>query len=105
MSSELPSSLQDLKNNYPDVWSAFETLGEKCHTAGPLDDRSRRLVKLGIAIGTRHEGAVHSAVRQAVDAGISWDEILHAALLAVTTIGWPNAHAAITWIQDLRTKP
>jgi 4-carboxymuconolactone decarboxylase len=101
MATELPSQVTVFKKEYPEVWAAFETLGEKCHTAGPLDDRTRRLVKLAIAVGAQHEGAVHSAVRQALDAGISREEIMHVAVLAVTTIGWPHAHAAVTWVRDV----
>jgi alkylhydroperoxidase/carboxymuconolactone decarboxylase family protein YurZ len=101
MATDLPSSLNVFKEDYPEVWTAFEALGEKCHTAGPLDDRTRRLVKLAIAVGAQHEGAVHSAVRQALDAGISREEIMHVTVLAVTTLGWPHAHAAVTWVRDV----
>jgi alkylhydroperoxidase/carboxymuconolactone decarboxylase family protein YurZ len=59
------------------------------------------LIKLGIAIGAQHEGAVHSATRQALSDGATSDEVLHAAILAITTIGWPSAYAAMTWINDV----
>ena len=86
---------------YPEVWDAFRRLGEACHEqGGPLDEKTRRLVKLGIAIGAQHEGAVHSAVRQALDANVTPEELAHAAILAITTIGWPRAYAALTWIED-----
>src|SRR3972149_583642 len=81
-----------------------EPLGGHCHPAGPLDERTRRLVKLGIAIGARLEGAVHSHTKRAVEGGISEDEIIHVALLAITTIGFPSTIAAITWIKDVLKK-
>jgi alkylhydroperoxidase/carboxymuconolactone decarboxylase family protein YurZ len=101
MSNLLPRPLREFIKKYPEVWQAYENLGEKCHEAGPLDEKTRRLVKLGIAIGARLEGAVHSHTKRALEAGISEEEILHVALLAITTIGFPSTIAATTWIKDV----
>ena len=101
MDERIPSRVRNFEQRWPAVWEAFTRLGEVCHEqGGPLDDRTRRLVKLGIAIAAQHEGAVHSAVRQAREAAVTEDEMMHAAVLAITTIGWPRAYAAMTWIQD-----
>ena len=102
MAKQPPAQLADLAEQYPEIWSAFTALADACHEhGGTLDEKSRRLAKLGIAIGVRQEGAVHSAVRHAIASGITRDQIRHVALLAITTIGWPAAHAAITWIEDV----
>jgi alkylhydroperoxidase/carboxymuconolactone decarboxylase family protein YurZ len=66
-----------------------------------LDERSQRLVKLGIAIGAKQEGAVHSHVHKCREAGISDEEIYHAALLGITTMGWLSAMATLSWINDI----
>jgi 4-carboxymuconolactone decarboxylase len=97
-----PAQLKGFEQDFPEVWQAFTHLAEACHeSAGPLDEKSRRMAKLGIAIGNRHEGAVHSAVRHALDSGIAPEEIRQVAVLSITTIGWPAAHAAYTWINDV----
>lgn len=96
----LPDPIERFRTRYPKLWEAFEALGAECHNAGPLDSKSRRLVKLALSVAHRHEGAVHSAVRNARAAGVSPDEMRHVALLAVTTIGWPAAFAALTWIEE-----
>jgi alkylhydroperoxidase/carboxymuconolactone decarboxylase family protein YurZ len=62
------------------------------------------LVKLALAVGTGSEGAVHSHVRRARDEGISDDEIRHVATLSVTTLGFPQAVAAFSWIEDILAK-
>ncbi|GBD40130.1 hypothetical protein HRbin37_02419 [bacterium HR37] len=98
--NKLPQPLQRFIKRYPEVWESYERLGEKCHESGPLDEKTRRLVKLGIAIGARLEGAVHSHTKRALELGISKEEILHVALLAITTVGFPSAIAALTWIED-----
>ncbi|MCC6588671.1 MAG: carboxymuconolactone decarboxylase family protein [Bryobacterales bacterium] len=101
-----PEQIKAFEQDYPQVWQAFTALAEACHeSAGPLDEKTRRLVKLALAIGNRHEGAVHSAVRQALGSGLTRAELRHVVVLAITTIGWPAAHAALTWIDDLAADP
>ncbi len=97
----LPAAAGDLARKHPKVWKAYAALGEAVSEAGPLDARSRRLVKLALAIGAQSEGAVHSHARQALDEGLPADEIKHAALLAITTLGFPKAVAALSWIEDV----
>ena len=57
-------------------------------------------MKLAIAIGTRSEGATHSAVRKAIAAGVSTDEIHQVVALSASNLGLPGAVAAFTWIED-----
>ncbi len=97
----VPKKLRKFEKKYPEVWTAFQALGAACHEkGGPLNEKTRRLVKLGIAIGSQHQGAVHSAARQALESGAKEEEILQAAVLAITTVGWPGAYAAMTWIEE-----
>lgn len=98
--SELPTAYADFKETYAEIWETYDQLGAAVHGHGPLDDKARELVKLGIAIGARTEGAVHSHVRKALDAGATPDEIRHAVLLAIPTVGFPNMMAALTWVED-----
>jgi alkylhydroperoxidase/carboxymuconolactone decarboxylase family protein YurZ len=98
---KLPAAAAGIAERYPDLWKSYAGLGKSCAQAGPLDARARRLVKLGLAIGTGSEGAVHSHARRALEEGFTMDELRHAALLAITTIGFPHAIAALSWIEDL----
>src|SRR5436189_4583042 len=100
MSRELPKPIEEIRRLYPTVWKAFNDLGERCHEADPLDEKSRRLVKLAMSIGAGLEGATHSALRSARKAGVTADEIDHVAVLAISTLGLPAATRAMTWISD-----
>lgn len=100
MQNKLPRQVQEFKEDHREIWQAFTALGDQCHRAGPLDERSRRLVKLALAIGAGLEGATHSAVRNALAAGVSPEEINHVAILAITTLGFPEAMRAFTWFSD-----
>lgn len=97
----IPKRFQEFTKDYPDVAQAYESLGDAVHSAGPLDPKTRALIKLSISIGARLEGAVHSHVRKALNAGVKPDEIHHAALLSLPTIGLPSMMAALSWIDDI----
>lgn len=98
---DLPSGAGDLARAYPAVWQAFAALGQATAEAGPLDARTRRLVKLALAIGAASEGAVHSHTRRAVNEGLSKQELKQVALLAIATLGLPQAVKGLTWIEDI----
>jgi 4-carboxymuconolactone decarboxylase len=100
LADKLPNAVNKFRKRHPEVWKAFNELGERCHEAGPLDEKSRRLVKLALSIGAGLEGATHSAVRNARKAGATLDEMEHVALLVISTLGFPAATRAMTWIAD-----
>ena len=76
-------------------------LEQPVHAGGPLDDKTRALIKLGISAGARLEGALHSHARKALEAGVTKDEMRHAIILAIPTIGLPSTMAALTWLEDI----
>lgn len=100
----LPEAHKRFLSEYPDIARAYEQLGQATQDWGPLDKKTRELVKLGVAVGNRHEGAVHAHTRRALDAGATPDEVRHVVLLALTTIGFPNMFAALTWVEDVLKK-
>lgn len=98
--ARLPKAYENFKRAYPNIWQAYDRLGAAVHDGGPLDKKGRELLKLALAIGARLEGAVHSHTRRALEAGAAAEEIRHVALLGVTTLGFPQTVAALTWIED-----
>jgi alkylhydroperoxidase/carboxymuconolactone decarboxylase family protein YurZ len=97
----LPDTANAMTQEHPTLWRAFQQLGKETGQAGPLDDRTRRLVHLAFAIASDSEGATHSHVRRAVAEGIGAEELDHVALLAVTTLGWPQAMKGLSWVRDV----
>jgi alkylhydroperoxidase/carboxymuconolactone decarboxylase family protein YurZ len=98
---ELPAAAGQVARAFPEVWRAFAALGAACAEAGPLDGQALRLVKLALAIGAGSEGGVHSHCRRALDEGVPAEALKQVALLAVPTLGFPRAVAALTWIEDV----
>jgi len=97
----LPSAADRLAASFPDLWDAYSDLGQTCAQAGPLPAEIQRYVKLALAVASRSEGAVHSHAARALAEGISADALRHVAILAIPTIGFPAAVAALTWIEDI----
>ena len=102
--AKLPRAFETFRRRFPSVHRAYEALGGAAHEAGPLDPKTRELVKLGIAIGLRAEGAVRSHAGRAHEAGATRQEIEHVVLLALTTAGLPAAVAAFTWLEGGRPR-
>lgn len=97
----LPSTAGQVAKEMPELWRAFQALGAATGAAGPLSEREQRLVNLAFAIGGDSEGATHSHARRGAAEGLSAQELEHVAFLAITTLGWPQAIRALTWIRDV----
>ena len=97
----LPKPFQKFNEQYPEIAKIYEELGVKCQSAGPLDAKTRCLVNLGIAVGAVSPGAVKSHARKAREKGASREELYHALLLALTTVGFPAMIAAIGWVEEV----
>ena len=98
---ELPSIAGDFAEEFPDVWEPYADLGEACADAGPIDDETKRLVKLGLAVAAQSEGGVHSHVRRGLDEGLEPEALEQVAVLSIPTVGFPQAMAALSWITDI----
>ena len=90
-----------LKQQHPDYFGAVEALGAAVRQAGPLDERQIQLIQLGAAAAIRSEGAVHSHVRRALEAGAGPEQIHHALLALTSTLGFPTVVAALSWADDV----
>lgn len=101
MTDYLPGVYKQFERRFPGVKEAFDGLGAAEHEAGPLGEKERRLVKLGIAVGAESEGGVRSHVRKLLGVGASEEEILHVIVLSLTTIGFPATNAALSWAEDV----
>jgi 4-carboxymuconolactone decarboxylase len=94
-----PSTFSEFCERLPELaksWQAAQEAGQ----SGPMDHKTQRLIKLGIAFGAMGEGAVHSAVRKARAAGVTDAELDQALALAAPTLGFPSTVALYSWVRD-----
>ncbi len=101
---KLPPAYKHFQGAFRRVWKAYDHMGAAVHKEGPLRPKFRELIKLGIAIGGRLEGAVKAHTRLAIEQGASAEEFHQVALLAITTSGFPTAMVALTLVDDLLSK-
>jgi len=101
MTEHVPEIYADYRERFPEVAAAMDGLGAATQAAGPIDERTQRLVKLGLAIGGVAEGAVRSNARKALATGASEEELRHVAMLAIATCGLPTAIAGLQWIEQV----
>lgn len=99
-----PRTFDEFIRAFPEVGKAWEILG-RAGRSGPLDAKQCELLKLGIAIASGSEGAVHSAVRKSRAAGATIEEQRQVLLLCASTIGLPATVAAYTWMRDESAPP
>jgi len=97
----LPKVYQQFQERFPEVLQSFKQLGMATREAGPLDEKTQDLIKLGIAAGANSRGGVMSNTRKAIAAGATVEEVEHTVLLAMTTTGFPNTIAALSWVQEV----
>ena len=100
----LPNIYKEFQKQFPEIAKTYDELALKCHDWGPLNEKTRRLIKLGIAIGLSSEGGVRSHARQALAEGVTTNELRHAVLLAFTTAGFPTMIAAMKWVDEVIQK-
>ncbi len=97
--SYVPDIYKHFERAFPTVHAAHQELARRCYEVGPLDERSARLVKLGIAIGAQAEGSRPLArpprARRADASGGA------PPLLGLTTIGFLHTVAGLGWIEEV----
>ena len=100
----LPKAYENFSDKFPEILKHYQQLGKSCRESGPLDEKCQNLIKLGIAIGANSRGTVMSSSRKALASGATPEEIIHAILLSLTTIGFPNMIAALGWVDEVLEK-
>ena len=97
---DVPQPYAQFKARFPQILDKNEELGQLIHEhGGPLDDKTRWLIKLGISAASRHNTGVETHVARARAAGASEEEIIHALLLVIPTCGFPTFMEAYNQIK------
>ena len=99
-----PKFYLKLRKEHGAFFDAWDAVGVAARQSGPLDERTIQLIQLSASAAMRSEGAVHSHVRRALEAGAAPGEIRQALLAVAATIGFPNVIAALSWAEDVLGK-
>ena len=90
-----------LMEKFGKVMESHQEFGKTLRESGPINEKDANLIQLAAAAATKAEGAVHSHVRRALDAGATHEEIYHTIILLMSTIGFPAVAAALSWARDI----
>ena len=99
-----PKGYEEFIERYPALgkaWDAVNAAGSE----GPLDAKTVRLIKIGIAMGALREGAIRSGARKALAMGITPAELAQVIALAAGTLGFPSTVAIHSWLRELLDPP
>lgn len=98
---DTPKPYARFRAKFPKILEKNEELGTYIHEhGGPLDERTRWLIKLGISAAGRHQTGVTTHAAKARAAGATEEEIIHALLLVIPTCGFPTFMEAYDQVAD-----
>lgn len=85
------------KEEFPEIGKRCEELGRAVHEdAGPIGEKDRWLIKMGIAGASGHLKALETHIRKAEAAGASQEEVRQVILMLISTVGFPAFMEAYT---------
>ena len=88
---DIPKPYAQFKVKFPQILEKNEELGTFIHEhGGPLDEKTRWLIKVGIAAAHHRHNALGTHVAKAREAGATEKEIQHALFLVIPTCGFPH---------------
>ncbi|MFQ5517623.1 MAG: carboxymuconolactone decarboxylase family protein [Acidimicrobiia bacterium] len=93
-----PGTYREFVARFPELGEAHEKVARAVEDAGPLDTKTRALIKIGICLGAGLESATRAHVRRAAAAGASVEEMEQAIILGMNTCGFPKTVAAWRWM-------
>ena len=100
---EIHKIFGEFKKEFPEIHSKQEALGKEIHEkGGPLDEKSRWLIKIAISGALSHKRALETHIRKALAAGVSEDEIKHALLLLIPTAGFPTFMKSYATLKSIK---
>ncbi len=79
------------KKEFPEIYAGHEALGKEIHeNSGPLNEKSRWLIKIAVSAACNHKRALETHIRKAKAAGVTDEEVTLALLLVIQTAGFPT---------------
>jgi len=91
----------EFKEEFPEVNDKYNELGKVIHEkSGPIDEKSRWLIKIGISGASGHLRALKTHMIKAQEAGATKEEIKQTLLLLISTVGFPTFMEAYSVYKD-----
>jgi 4-carboxymuconolactone decarboxylase len=90
------------KDKHNEIFQAYEKFGQLLHEkGGPLDEKTRWLIKVAISAASQYEYALQTHIEKALAIGCTKEEIEHAILLVAPSSGFPKTMSALMIFRDI----
>jgi len=97
----IEENLKYFIEKHGEVYEAYENYGKKVHyEGGPLDQKTRWLIKVAVSAACQHHYSVRTHIRKALKSGCTREEIEHAILLVGPTAGFPSMMESILSLRN-----
>jgi 4-carboxymuconolactone decarboxylase len=91
------------KKDFPEINQGHEALGKIIHEkSGPLSEKTRWLIKVGISGASGHPIALETHITRARETGATEDEIKQTLLLIIQTAGFPMFMEAYSTYKSMK---
>jgi 4-carboxymuconolactone decarboxylase len=98
-------NLEYLMEHHKEIYDTYANFGKLIHTkGGPLDERTRWLIKIALSTSCQYEHALKTHILKAMKAGCTEKEIEHAILLVAPTVGFPRMMRGLMAFRELLDK-
>lgn len=96
MKEKRKENLKYLMENHPEIYKSYEGFGQALHeNGGPLDDKTRWLIKIAVSAASQFDFALQTHIEKALKAGCTAEEIEHTILLIAPSAGFPRMMSAL----------
>ena len=100
---DIHRALKEFKKEFPAVYEGHQGLGKTIHEqSGPLPEKIRWLIKIAVSGATGHALSLETHILKGKESGLSNDEIKHALLLLIQTVGFPTFMEAYSVFKRMR---
>ncbi len=99
--SKIKEHLSFFQSRHGEIYEAYANYGRLIHEAGgPLDEKTRALIKVAISATSGHDFALETHIKKAFAAGCVPDEVEHVILLTAPSVGFPKMMESLLIFRD-----
>lgn len=99
--SLIQRNLKYFIEQHAEVYESYQEYGKKIDEAGgPLDEKTKRLIKVAISATIQNQYSLTTHIKKALNSGCTMEEIEHTVLLVAPTVGFPAMMKAIISIRE-----
>ena len=88
--NEAVAEIATLSKEIPEISSGFGVMGAAAKTSGALDEKTKELIALGIAVATRCDSCIGFHVKSLVRLGLTREELCEGLAMATFMGGGPS---------------